>query len=218
MSAVAGVASDLPEAVRTDLATYAGRAAALDRSGVMRLQAGGGVLAATVRARAGAGLLGRGTILGLRAMAVPVGVHVDLVVALEDVRRSLPAGVEPSPIGPAGRGGAWVGLAPPRTGWVRMGEVEVGSSGWVELLAATAAVSADPDQAGAAASALIALGFLGSDPAARPDRASDSDPDSGPDPAPGRDPSSGADRRVVTAYRHGPWTRLAAPAGHLLMR
>lgn len=202
------VLEHLTASVRADLATYAARAAALDRGGAMRLQVGRRVIAATVRTRAGTGLLGRGTMLGLRVMPAPGAPDADMVLALDELRAALRTqAAAPAPLGPADPRAAWVGLAPPRAGWARLGEFVVGSAEWARLLAA----DADPAQA-----ALEALGFPGAAGGGQP-------PLTGTTAGPGRSAGRGIgdpddEAYVVTAYQLGPWTRLAAPSGHLLLR
>lgn len=152
MSSPTALLAGLSAPVRADLASYAARAAALDRGGVVRLHRGSGVIAGTVRARAGTGLLGAGTILAVRAMPAPAAdAAVDVVVEIAELRRALREGAEPAGIGPSDRRAAWAGLTPPRSGWERLGEYVVGSAPWAAELGG---------DAGPAAAALSSLGFL----------------------------------------------------------
>ncbi|MEO6790331.1 MAG: hypothetical protein ABI249_04170 [Ornithinibacter sp.] len=199
-----------------DLGRYAGRARALDAEGAMRLQGTGDVLAAWVGVLAGSGILGEGTVLGLRTFALAEPADVDVVVPLGAVTdRTARAGTDLS-VPPNRALAVWAAVTPPRAGWERVGELSgddlarVGRDGIAEVAAAVqergaaagflkeqvwarpmAVTGPDPDRAGevraGGALAAYALGFLG----------------------PGA---------PVAVFRCNRWTRLSGPGGHVLMR
>lgn len=109
-----------------DFVTFVGRARAVDPGGAMRLQAGGTVLAAHVGVLPGRGLLGEGTVTGMRAMALGVPSTLDAVVSLagltDRIARQEPGGVE-VPVPPTTVTAVWASLAPQRGGWEPVGEV-----------------------------------------------------------------------------------------------
>lgn len=199
-----------------DLVTYVGRARALDKSGAIRLQADGTVLTAYVGVLAGHGLMGDGAVVGLRVTRLAEPVSVDATVSLASVtdRFARPqdhVGVWRLPVPPTTVQAGWAALAPPRSGWERVGAVP-GS----ELRAAAKAGIAE-----------IATGTTGSDGgpavAALRDRVwgrlTDTSP---PVPAGGAFAAytlgflTGEPDCLVAA--HGRWTRLSTPAGHVLVR
>lgn len=102
-----------------DLGRYAARARALDADGAMRLQALGHVLASWVSVLPGSGLLGEGTVLGLRTTALAEPASVDLTVALGAItdRTARPDAGRVLPLPPATVAVTWSALTPPRSGW-----------------------------------------------------------------------------------------------------
>jgi hypothetical protein len=110
----------------SDLRTFIGRARVAQPEGAVRLQAPGPrLLVLTVAVLEGAGLLGEGTVLGLRAVPVrAVSAGLDATVSFASVAERLPR------LGPADTvlavphttvAPAWAGLTPPREGWERVG-------------------------------------------------------------------------------------------------
>ncbi|WP_270887586.1 hypothetical protein [Pedococcus sp. 5OH_020] len=213
----------LPDAQTTeDLRTYVARARSADEEGAIRLQASGTTLAAYVGILPGMGLMAQGAVVGLRTMRLADPAEVDVTVSLAAVADRLARGggtaleLPPLPV----RVG-WAAVAPPRSGWERVGAlsaqdvVAVARAGIAEVAAGT------PDDAGAQAVAALrrrvwsrsttttppipaggafaayVLGFTGSSGSA------------GEPASPGQ---------VVTVWAHGRWTRLTTAAGHVLMR
>jgi hypothetical protein len=196
-----------------DLGRYAVRAKSADESGAMRLQAAGTTLAAYVGVLPGSGLLGEGTVLGLRVMALAEPAALDLTVPLgaitDRVARDATARVLSVP--PTLVRAPWAALSPPRSGWERVGSVASddvvavardgiaaiaegtpeGSGGHAvtALRARTwrTATTTSPAFPSGGAFAAYALGFL----------------------VPGSE---------VTIFTNGRWTRLSTPAGHVLIR
>lgn len=185
----------LEAAARADLRSFAGRARVLEPTGVLRWRSGGGLLVTTVRARAGAGLLGRGTVLGMRVVSAPSAPERDAVVSLAALLEALDGTADalPPPVPPTGPAASWVGLTPPRRGWELWGEIPLAGPDdelGAPLGEVTAAASSwlDEQTARDAAGALAALGVLT------------------------------PDARAVRVFRVGPWTRLSTPMGHVLAR
>ncbi|MBP2435720.1 hypothetical protein [Microbacterium amylolyticum] len=111
------VLADAPSA--QDALTFAGRAARVSDEGV-RLQADRGVLAMTAAALAPKGLLDRTpTILAMRILHADPELQCDLVVT------SLTESDDPSQLSLPDQAiaPAWAGIAPPRSGWSRAGEL-----------------------------------------------------------------------------------------------
>ncbi|OCG75661.1 hypothetical protein [Microbacterium sediminis] len=102
-----------------DALTFAGRAAQAGSDGV-RLQGAGGVLAMTAAALAPQGLLDRTpTVLAMRVLAADPELQCDLVVAeLTATDEPVALALPDTAIAPA-----WAGVAPPRGGWERRGEI-----------------------------------------------------------------------------------------------
>ncbi len=196
-------------AALTDLGRFATRARAVDTDGAMRLQAAGWVLAAWVGVLPGRGILGEGTVLGLRTFALLEPAECDAVVPLSAVtdRTARPSGSGELQV-PATRAlAAWSAVSPPRVGWEAAGEVaadvlaESARQGVAQVSAAVRergsaaglvrdrvwAAEAPPGVRAGGALAAYSLGFL----------------------RPGS---------VVSVLRSGRWTRLTAVGGHVVMR
>ncbi len=126
-------ASDLvlaePSAV-ADLTQFVSRASVLVPGGYVRMQAAGQALQFTVLVRSGEGLLGTGTVTGMRGVALAEGAPAtcDVLVDLAGVaarlarmtresstRLAIPAGV---------RSAAWAAVTAPRSGWEVVGEAD----------------------------------------------------------------------------------------------
>lgn len=220
----------LADPAAADLLTFLGRAAAV-LDGAVRLIADGGVLAVYVPVLHPAGLLDdAATVLGLRTVAIgagsigsgPVGnagapvppAPIDVVVPLASLRARIEGARDggfavPSPVYSV----TWAGIAPPRGGWTRLGDVApvsrleaVAAEG---MAAVAAALPADPGEAvvrqvrqsvwnepipglealpSGAALAAVALGFA-------------------PDPT-----EEGA------VFELGPWSRLSLRRGQVLVK
>ncbi len=193
----------------SDLGRFAARARTLDEAGAIRLQASGSVLAAWVGVLPGRGILGEGTVLGLRTFALGVPAECDVVVPLGAVtdRTSRPTGTGDLPVPPTRALAAWSAVTPPRSGWQPAGDVaaddlaaaaragieqvavavrERGAAAGLVRDRVWAAEVTDGVRAGGALAA-YSLGFL----------------------RPGS---------PVTVLRSGSWTRLTAVGGHVLMR
>ena len=129
-----------------DLGRYAGRARALDAEGAMRLVASGRVLAAWCGVLPGSGILGEGTVVGLRTFGLAEEAECDVTVPLGAVtdRTARPGAGATFEIPPTRALAPWSALTPPRSGWERAGEVpgdhlaDVARAGIAEIAAAVA--------------------------------------------------------------------------------
>lgn len=130
---------------RADLATYVARARRLEEDGAIRLQASGTTLAAWVGVVKGRGLLGEGTTVGLRVLALREPADVDVVVPLAAVADRLARSSDATdlPLPPMTVRTSWAALSPPRSGWRPLTRVPVATlqaaadDGIRELAAAT---------------------------------------------------------------------------------
>ena len=213
---------DLPDsAALADLQTYLGRADAVERASV-RLVGGAGVLAVYTAVLYPSGLLDdTPTVLGLRTVGIDPAQSLDAVVPIasfvERLKRAGESLAEPSDGVRVGIPAevntvTWAGVAPPRSGWVAVGQtradvlIEVARAGIVEVAEALPhdageplvrrvradvwgrpVVGAEHVPAGAAFAAQ-SLGFL-------------------------KDPLE-----QIPVYDSGPWTRLSTERGHVLVK
>jgi hypothetical protein len=203
-----------------DLRTYLGRAGRVE-DGSVRLIAGGGVLAVYAAVLYPAGLLDESpTILGLRTFALPAMESFDTVVPLgslitrvdraEEQARDAAAPVTvgiPMPVMSV----TWAAISPPRGGWVTL---EPTSSGLLDRVAKAGiheVAEAIPDGTGEQIVHRVRSEVWGR-------------------PIPGVPfvPAGAAfaaltlgfiaEDEIVTIHETGPWTRLTAERGHVLVK
>lgn len=216
-----------------DLGRYAARARRLDAEGAMRLQAVGSVLAAWVCVLPGRGLLGDGTVLGLRTFALAEEAEGDVTIPLGAVtdrtaRTDLGARF---PIPPTRAFPQWGALSAPRGGWEAVGEISESSL----VAAAKAGITEIGEGAGPGAGAL-AVADLRARVWGR--AIGDSNPVGGEaSPVipvlpvmrviPGLTAGAGfaayglgflVPGATVPVHRSGPWLRLTCPGGYVLLR
>lgn len=193
-----------------DLSTYVLRASRADPGGAARLRAHEDVLAVYVCPLTGGG---GPTVLGLRTTALAQPVELDVVVPLAALadRLARPENGTDVPVPPNEVAAPWAGVAPPRTGWERVGEVApavlvaAAEQGIAEVAAGT------PSTSGGPAVAALRARVWGR-------------------PVPGSGLPAGAafvahalafvretDPPVDVLVR-GPWTRLSTARGHVLAR
>lgn len=206
-----------------DLGTYVARARALDAEGAIRLQAVGGVLAAWVCVVPGQGLTGSGLVLGLRTMALAGPHDLDVTVPLAAMgdrfaRRSVTgqAGTDLA-VPPAEVSPRWVGMLPPRGGWEPVGAVRT-----ADLLDAAEDGIAEVAQGAPEGSGAAAVGLLRSRVWSREVLDASGDPTGAPAGAGFAARALGFARAggsaSATVHRHGAWTRVSLPGGHVLSR
>lgn len=115
----------------SDLATFVMRARTLEEDGAIRLQADGSTLATWVGVRKGRGLMGEGTVVGLRVLplAAPVDAPIDVIVPLAAVSdrlaRQKDAVSSVLEVPPMTVRTSWAAVTPPRAGWAPLARVPV---------------------------------------------------------------------------------------------
>jgi hypothetical protein len=196
-----------------DLATFLGRARRANPEGAARLQVVEGLLITTVAVLEGAGLLGEGTVLGLRVVPVREGDEVDVTesfASLADRLARKDAGAVLA-VPPTTVSASWSGLAPPRQAWETVGQVPSETIDEVALRGIAAVAQGTPEGAGGHAVATLRRRVWGA--------MSDSAPPFVAGLAFGAHvlgfTSVGEDASLST---HGRWTRLSTSRGHVLVR
>lgn len=109
-----------------DLGTFLARAGRANPGGAVRLQVVGDLLVATVAVIEGSGLLGEGTVLGMRIVRVAEAQPLDTTVSFASVNDRLArdlAGTTFS-VPPTTVRAPWSGLTPPRDGWEPVGQLD----------------------------------------------------------------------------------------------
>jgi hypothetical protein len=108
-----------------DLGTYLGRARQANPDGAVRLQVVGDVLVATVAVMEGSGLMGEGTLLGMRVVRVAGSPVVDVTVSYASVadRLARPGVQAVLSVPPVTVRVPWTALTPPRDGWEPVGQL-----------------------------------------------------------------------------------------------
>ena len=194
-----------------DLGRYAARARSLDPDAAVRLQAVGQVLAAWVGVLPGHGLMGDGTVLGLRTFALATAADHDVTVPVQAITDRTARGTHVLPIPPTRAFPQWGALTPPRAGWEPVGTLAAATL----IEAATAGIREIGIGAGPGSGAL-AVADLRSRVWGRP-----------LDAVPAVSAGVGfaayglgflTPDAIVPVHRSGPWRRLACPGGYVLIR
>lgn len=195
-----------------DLAAYVRRAKQADDGGAIRLQAAGTALAGYVAMVPGTGLMGEGTVLGLRAMALAEPAELDVTVPLAAVldRVARDAGTV-LPVPPTTVRMPWAALSPPRSGWDRVGSVPADELNAVARRGIADIAEGTPPQAGGHAVAALRREVWG-----RPTTTMPPVPAGAAFAAYALGFSAPGTEAMVWA--HGRWTRLSLPTGHVLIR
>jgi hypothetical protein len=211
----------LPDAhALADLRTYLGRADRTDRASV-RLVAGDGVLAVYTAVLYPSGLLDETpTVLGLRTVAVDPDLDLDAVVPVasltERLARAAEGATESDPVivgVPAEVNTVtWAGVAPPRGGWKPVAQTQAGTLTEIAEAGIVEVAEALPDEAGEALVRRVRSEVWGR-------------------PLPGLEhvPAGAAfaahslgfladPNEQIPVYETGPWTRLSAERGHVLVK
>lgn len=196
-----------------DLGTLVSRAKAVEPEGAIRLQAHGRTLAAYVGVLAGTGLMAEGAVIGLRTMPLAEESEVDVTVPLSAVSDRL-ARRDPTPtlsIPPVTVSAAWAAVAPPRSGWERVGVLTADVVNAAAREGIQAIAEGSPQSAGGHAVTALRQQVWRRSTTTTP-----------PIPAGGAfaayvlgftPPGS-----EVTVLAQGRWTRLTTAAGHVLVR
>lgn len=142
--------------VVADLGTYVRRAMRLDADGAIRLQATRTTLAAWVGVRKGRGLMGEGTVVGLRVMPLaPGSEEVDAVVELRAVADRLARMTSEAStrleVPPVTVRTSWAAVSPPRSGWAALGNIPVADLTAAAVAGIEEVANSTPPGAGAAA-------------------------------------------------------------------
>lgn len=196
-----------------DLATYLGRARKANPDGSVRLQVVGSLLVTTVAVIEGSGLMGEGTVLGMRVVAIAPSDAVDATVSFASVSDRLARDGAGSVLSvpPTTVRAPWSGLTPPRDGWEPVGKLDGAAVDSIARQGISQVAEGTPD--GAGAHAIDAL--------RRRTWAAMSD--TAPPIAAGL--AFGAHVLGFTVAgepasisAHGRWTRLSTDRGHVLVR
>lgn len=205
--------------VVADLATYVNRAMKLDADGAIRLQASGSTLAAWVGVRKGRGLMGEGTVVGLRVM--PLGhdsEDVDVVVELRAVADRLARmTVYPSTrldVPPVTVRTSWAAVTPPRSGWAPLGTISVADLETAATSGIAEVAQGAPEGSGSAAVESLQQ-RVWSRPIAQTSHAVDGLPAGAALGVHALGFGVGEEAAVFATAR---WHRVSTPVGHVLVR
>ncbi|MEO7449157.1 MAG: hypothetical protein ABI336_12865 [Humibacillus sp.] len=197
-----------------DLATFLGRAKRANPEGAVRLQLVGPVLVATVAVIEGTGLLGEGTVLGLRAVtAQPTGA-LDTTVslaAMTDRLARVEATTQTLGVPPVEVRVAWAALAAPRVGWETVGSIACEVVDSIAQQGISQVAQGTPQDAGGAAVAQLRRRVWSA--------MSETVPPIAAGLAFGAHVlgfTAAGEQAAVAA--HGRWTRLSTSRGHVLVR
>jgi hypothetical protein len=196
-----------------DLATFVSRAKAADPDGAIRLQAHGTTLAVYVGILPGSGLMAEGAVIGLRAAPLAQPSSLDVTASLTAVTDRLArSGTDPKlSVPPTTVSAAWAAMAPPRSGWERVGAVSAEEVNAVARQGISEIAQGAPEPVGSHAVTALRQQVW--------QRSTETVP---PFPAGGAfaayalgftPPGSEA-----TVFANGRWTRLSTAAGHVLIR
>lgn len=195
-----------------DLKQFIGRAKRLDGDGLARLRAFGDVLACYVSPIYSGNLLEAGpTVLGLRTLRLSRPVELDAVLSLETLAANLDSAADAVTISDERARAAWTGISPPRSDWVRVGELEEAQlTAWAKAGIAEVA-AALPGSIGSAIAAKVRLEIWG--------RALDCE---FPLPAASAFAAAGlgflTENESVSVFQTHGWIRLSSRHGHVLSR
>ena len=196
-----------------DLGTYLGRARRANPDGAVRLQVVGPLLLTTVAVIEGSGLLGEGTVLGMRVVAIAPSDAVDTTVSFASVADRL-AREEPTAVlsvPPTTVRAPWSGLTPPRDGWEPVGQLDGEIVDSIARQGISQIAEGTPDGAGSHAVATLRRRVWGT--------MSDTMPPIAAGLAFGAHvlgfTASGEPASIAA---QGRWTRLTTPRGHVLVR
>lgn len=135
----------------TDLGTFVGRARRLQPDGAVRLQSMGELLVMTVAVLTGSGLLGEGTVLGMRVLPIRPGAQIDATVSFASVTDRLAradASTTRFSVPPTTVSVPWAALTPPRDGWEPVGTVADGEVDRIAAQGISAVAEGTPEGAG----------------------------------------------------------------------
>lgn len=198
----------------SDLATFVGRAKQANPEGAVRLQLMGPLLVTTVAVIEGSGLLGEGTVLGLRAVRVATDGALDTTVALAAISDRLAradATTRTLSVPPAEVRVPWAALAAPRAGWEPVGSLDCEDVDSIARQGITQVAEGTPEGAGGQAVAALRRRVWSA--------MSETVPPIAAGLAFGAHVlgfTAPGEQAAVAA--HGRWTRLSTSRGHVLVR
>ena len=133
-----------------DLGTYLGRARRANPDGAVRLQVMGRLLLTTVAVIEGSGLLGEGTVLGMRVVGIAPSDDVDTTVSFASVTDRLAREEQTSVLSvpPTTVRAPWSGLTPPRDGWEPVGQLDGEAVDTIARQGISQVAEGSPDGAG----------------------------------------------------------------------
>ena len=196
-----------------DLGTYLGRARKANPDGAVRLQVLGNLLVTTVAVIEGSGLLGEGTVLGMRVVGIAPSDAVDTTVSFASVADRLARDAAGSVLSvpPTTVRAPWSGLTPPRDGWEPVGQLDGDAVESIARQGISQVAEGTPDGAGAHAVDALRRRTWAAMSATVPPIAAGL--------AFGAHvlgfTSAGEPASIST---HGRWTRLSTGRGHVLVR
>jgi hypothetical protein len=202
-----------PRAV-SDFATFVGRAKQANPEGAMRLQLIGPLLVTTVAVLEGSGLLGEGTVLGLRAVRVASDGTLDTTVALAAIADRIARADSTTrtlSVPPAEVRVPWAALTAPRSGWEPVGALACEVLDSIARQGITEVAEGTPDGAGGQAVAALRRRVWMA--------MSETVPPIAAGLAFGAHVlgfTAAGEQAAVAA--HGRWTRLSTSRGHVLVR
>lgn len=196
-----------------DLGTYLGRASRANPEGAVRLQVLGHLLVTTVAVIEGTGLMGEGTVLGMRVVTVAPSDDIDATVSFASVNDRLAhegngavLSVPPTTVR-----APWSGLTPPRDGWEPVGQLDGDVIDSIARQGISQVAEGTPENAGGHAVDSLRRRTWGA--------MSDTVPPIAAGLAFGAHVlgfTSAGESASIAA--HGRWTRLSTSRGHVLVR
>ncbi|GAA3716886.1 hypothetical protein GCM10022399_36980 [Terrabacter ginsenosidimutans] len=196
-----------------DLGTYLGRASRANPEGAVRLQVLGHLLLTTVAVIEGTGLMGEGTVLGMRVVTIAPSDDIDATVSFASVNDRLAREGNGAVLSvpPTTVRAPWSGLTPPRDGWEPVGQLDGDVIDSIARQGISQVAEGTPENAGGHAVDSLRRRTWGA--------MSDTVPPIAAGLAFGAHVlgfTSAGESASIAA--HGRWTRLSTSRGHVLVR
>jgi hypothetical protein len=196
-----------------DLGTYLGRASRANPEGAVRLQVLGHLLVTTVAVIEGTGLMGEGTVLGMRVVTIAPSDDIDATVSFASVNDRLAREGNGAVLSvpPTTVRAPWSGLTPPRDGWEPVGQLDDDVIDSIARQGISQVAEGTPENAGGHAVDSLRRRTWGA--------MSDTVPPIAAGLAFGAHVlgfTSAGESASIAA--HGRWTRLSTSRGHVLVR
>ena len=196
-----------------DLGTYLGRASRANPEGAVRLQVLGHLLVTTVAVIEGTGLMGEGTVVGMRVVTIAPSDDIDATVSFVSVndRWAREGNGAVLSVPPTTVRAPWSGLTPPRDGWEPVGQLDGDVIDSIARQGISQVAEGTPENAGGHAVDSLRRRTWGA--------MSDTVPPIAAGLAFGAHVlgfTSAGESASIAA--HGRWTRLSTSRGHVLVR